>query len=59
MEPIRFSAADDARVRKIGADVSEASVRELQGKGLPARAVYDTMRVLAAKHSKTSKSFWN
>jgi TRAP-type C4-dicarboxylate transport system substrate-binding protein len=58
-EPIRFSAADEARVRKIGAQVSEAKVKELQGKGLPARAVYDAMRALAAKHSKTSKSFWN
>jgi hypothetical protein len=59
MEPIRFSAADEARVRKIGAEVSEARVKELQGKGLPARAVYDAMRALSAKHAKTSKNFWN
>ena len=58
-EAIRFSAAESAKVRKIGAEVSEAKIKELEGKGLPARAVYDTMRSLAEKHSKTSKSFWN
>jgi TRAP-type C4-dicarboxylate transport system substrate-binding protein len=58
-EAIRFSAAESARVRKIGAEVSEAKIKELEGKGLPARAVYDAMRSLAEKHSKTSKSFWN
>jgi len=58
-EAIRFSPAENARVRKIGAEVSEAKIKELEGKGLPARAVYNTMRSLAEKHSKTSKSFWN
>ncbi len=58
-EAIRFSTAESAKVRKIGAEVSEAKIKELEGKGLPARAVYDTMRSLAEKHSKTSKSFWN
>ena len=58
-EAIRFSPAENARVRKIGAEVSEAKVKELEGKGLPARAVYNMMRSLAEKHSKTSKSFWN
>jgi len=58
-EAIRFSAAESARVRKIGAEVSEAKVKELEGKGLPARAVYNMMRSLAEKHSKTSKSFWD
>ena len=58
-EAIRFSPAESARVRKIGAEVSEAKIKELEGKGLPARAVYNMMRSLAEKHSKTSKSFWN
>ena len=58
-EAIRFSPAENARVRKIGAEVSEAKIKELEGKGLPARAVYNMMRSLAEKHSKTSKSFWN
>ena len=58
-EPIKFSAADSARVRQIGAEVSEATIKEYEGKGLPARAVYNTMRGLAEKHSKTSKNFWN
>ncbi len=58
-EAIRFSAAEDARVRKIGAAVSEAKVKEYEAKGMPARAVYDSMRALSEKHSKSSKNFWN
>jgi TRAP-type C4-dicarboxylate transport system substrate-binding protein len=58
-EAIRFSAADDAKVRQIGAQVSEAKIKELEGKGLPARAVYNKMRELSEKHAKTSKNFWN
>jgi TRAP-type C4-dicarboxylate transport system substrate-binding protein len=58
-EAIRFNAQDTAKVRAVGTQVSEAKVKELEGKGLPARAVYDQMRALAEKHSKTSKNFWN
>ena len=45
-------------VQPFGAEVSEAKLKELEGKGLPARAVYNMMRALAEKHSKTSKNFW-
>jgi TRAP-type C4-dicarboxylate transport system substrate-binding protein len=58
-EGIRFSAAENARVRKIGAEVSEAKVKEYEAKGMPARAIYNDMRALSEKHSKTSKNFWN
>lgn len=58
-EAIKLSAADQAKVRAIGAEVSEAKVKELEGKGLPARAVYTMMRALADKHTATSKNFWN
>jgi TRAP-type C4-dicarboxylate transport system substrate-binding protein len=58
-EAIRLSAAEMTRVRKIGADVSEAKIKEYEGKGMPARAVYTMMRELSDKHSKTSKNFWN
>jgi TRAP-type C4-dicarboxylate transport system substrate-binding protein len=58
-EAIRFSPADMARVRQVGEQVSEAKVKELEGKGLPARAAFAKMRELAEKHSKTSKNFWN
>lgn len=57
-EAIRFSAADDAKVRQIGAQVSEAKIKELEAKGLPAREVYNKMRELSEKHAKTSKNFW-
>ncbi len=58
-EAIKFSAAEMAKVRKIGADVSEAKIKEYEGKGMPARAVYTMMRELSDKHAKTSKNFWN
>jgi TRAP-type transport system periplasmic protein len=58
-EAIKLSAAEDAKFRKIGAAVDEAKVKDLEGKGLPARAVYATMKSLAETHAKTSKTFWN
>ena len=58
-EAVKFSAGDTAKVRQVGDQVSEAKIKELDGKGLPARAVYTQMRGLAEKHSKTSKNFWN
>ncbi|MFN0305530.1 MAG: TRAP transporter substrate-binding protein [Burkholderiales bacterium] len=58
-ETIRLAPAEDAKFRKIGADVAEAKLKELEGKGLPARAAYSLMKTLSEKHSKTSKNFWN
>jgi TRAP-type transport system periplasmic protein len=58
-EAIRFSAADTARVRQIGVEVSEAKIKEYEAKGMPARAIYNDMRALSEKHAKTSKNFWN
>jgi TRAP-type C4-dicarboxylate transport system substrate-binding protein len=58
-EAIRLSAEENAKFRRIGAEVSEAKVKELEGKGLPARAVYATLKSLSDKHAKTSKNFWN
>jgi TRAP-type C4-dicarboxylate transport system substrate-binding protein len=58
-EAIRLPPQESAKFRKVGTDVSEAKVKELEGKGLPARAVYNMLRELADKHAKTSKSFWN
>ena len=58
-EAIKLSAAEDAKFRKIGAEVAEAKVKELDGKGMPARAIYTTIKSLAEKHAKTSKNFWD
>lgn len=58
MTPIKLSAAENERFKKIGDKVSEDQIKELEGKGLPARAVYDMMKSLAAKHEATSMSFW-
>jgi TRAP-type C4-dicarboxylate transport system substrate-binding protein len=58
-EAIRLSAAENANFRKIGAEVTEAKLSELEGKGMPARAIHTTMKSLAEKHAKTSKNFWD
>jgi TRAP-type transport system periplasmic protein len=58
-EAIKLSAPEDAKFRKIGAVVDEAKVKDLEAKGMPARAVYTAMKSLAEKHAKTSKTFWN
>ena len=58
-EAIRLSAAESVKVRQIGAELSEAKIKEYDSKGMPARAVYNSMRALSEKHSKTSKNFWN
>jgi len=58
-DALRLSAADSAKVRQIGDQVSEAKIKELEEKKLPARAVFTMMRTLAEKHSRNSKNFWN
>jgi TRAP-type transport system periplasmic protein len=58
-EAIRLSAEENAKFRRIGVEVAEAKVKELEGKGMPARAIYGELRALAEKHAKTSKNFWN
>jgi TRAP-type transport system periplasmic protein len=58
-EAIRLSAAENARFHKIGGDVADAKVKELESKGLPARAVHSMMKSLAEKHAKSSKNFWD
>ena len=58
-EAIKLSPDEDAKFRKIGADVAAAKVKELDGKGLPGTAVHEMMKSLADKHAKTSKNFWN
>jgi len=57
-EVIRLSPQEDANFRKIGGQVIEARLKELEEKKLPARAVYQQMKGLSEKHAKTSKNFW-
>ena len=58
-EAIKLSAEENAKFRKIGGDVAEKHLKELEGKGAPARAIYNSMKALADKHATTSKNFWN
>jgi TRAP-type C4-dicarboxylate transport system substrate-binding protein len=58
-QAVRLSKEEDARFRKIGAQVTEAKLKELEGKGMPAREAHKAMRALAEQHAKGSKSFWN
>jgi TRAP-type transport system periplasmic protein len=58
-EPVKLSPEQNAQFRKIGAQVAEARIKELEAKGMPAGAIYATMKALAEKHAKTSKNFWD
>ncbi len=58
-EAFKLSKEEDARFRKLGAELSERHIKELEAKGLPARAAYTMMRALSEKHSRTSRNFWN
>jgi TRAP-type C4-dicarboxylate transport system substrate-binding protein len=58
MEPIKLAPEEEARFRKVAAEVTEKMLADLEAKGQPARAVHKLMVELAAKHEKTSKSFW-
>jgi TRAP-type transport system periplasmic protein len=58
-EAIRLTPEENSNFRKIGAEVAEAKVDELESKSMPARAIYTMMKSLAETHANTSKSFWN
>lgn len=58
-QAIKLSPAEDAKFRRIGAQVTEAKLKELDGKAMPASAVFKLMKSLAEKHAKSSKNFWN
>jgi TRAP-type C4-dicarboxylate transport system substrate-binding protein len=58
-EVITLSPEENAKFRRIGSQVTFTRVKELEDKKLPAQAVYERMRALSDKHSKTSKNFWN
>jgi TRAP-type transport system periplasmic protein len=58
-QPIKLSAQENARFRKVGTEVTEAKLKELEGKGLPAREAFKLMQSLSEKHAKTSRNFWN
>jgi TRAP-type C4-dicarboxylate transport system substrate-binding protein len=57
-EPIKLSAAEDARFRKVGDQVTAARIKELDEKRLPASSVYKAMKTLSERHAKSSKNFW-
>jgi TRAP-type C4-dicarboxylate transport system substrate-binding protein len=57
-QPIKLSADENAKFRKIGEQVADAKIKELEGKGMPARAIYTMIASLSEKHAKTSKNFW-
>ena len=57
-EPIRLSGAEDAKFRKAAAAVTENKLKEMEGKGLPARQAFALIKSLSEKHAKTSRNFW-
>jgi TRAP-type C4-dicarboxylate transport system substrate-binding protein len=58
-QAIRLAPAEDARFRRAGAQVTEAKLKELEAKGLPARQAFALIQSLSEKHAKTSRNFWN
>ena len=58
-QPIKLSAAENERFRKVGAEVTEAKLKELEAKSLPARPAFKLIQSLSEKHSRTSRNFWN
>src|SRR5919109_5131936 len=46
-QPIRLSPAEDAKFRKAAAQVTETRLKELEGKGLPARQAFTLIKSLA------------
>jgi hypothetical protein len=58
-EPIKLAPAEDAKFRKVGEQVTEARLKELEAKGLPAREAFKLIKALSERHAKASRSFWN
>ena len=57
-EAIKLTSAEDAKFRKAGDQVTEARLKELEGKGLPARQAFTLIKSLSEKHAKDSRNFW-
>ncbi|HVL36728.1 MAG TPA: TRAP transporter substrate-binding protein [Burkholderiales bacterium] len=57
-QAIPLSPEENARFRKVGAQVTEAKLKELEGKGLPARAAFKLIQSLSEKHARDSRNFW-
>jgi TRAP-type C4-dicarboxylate transport system substrate-binding protein len=57
-EAIKLSGAEDAKFRKVGAQVTEARLKELEAKKLPARQAFALIKQLSEKHARTSRNFW-
>ena len=58
-QPIKLSSAENERFRKVGAEVTEAKLKELEAKSLPARSAFKLIQSLSQRYSKTSRNFWN
>jgi TRAP-type C4-dicarboxylate transport system substrate-binding protein len=58
-QPIKLSSAENQRFRKVGAEVTEAKLKELEAKSLPARSAFTLIQSLSQNHSRTSRNFWN
>jgi len=58
-QPIKLSPAEDAKFRKTGAQITEARLKDLEAKGLPARQAFSLIQSLSEKHAKSSRNFWH
>lgn len=54
MQVSRLSPEDDARARRVGADVAASRLAELEAKGLPARQVHKLMKSIADRRGASN-----
>jgi TRAP-type C4-dicarboxylate transport system substrate-binding protein len=57
MTVVEFPKAEHEKLKTIGKKVTEARLKELDGKGLPASEVYKMMKDLADKYAASSRRF--
>jgi len=58
MQPVVLSPEVDAAFKRVGGEVSRKVVAELAAKGLPADKAFAAIQDAAARHERTSFSFW-
>jgi len=58
-QPIKLSPAEDAKFRKAGAQITEARLKDLEARGMPARQAFALIKSLSETHAKSSRNFWN
>ena len=54
MQVSKLSPEDEVRARRVGAEVAESRLAELEAKGLPARQVHKLMKSIADRRASSN-----